>query len=177
MADSDSVRGELDSIASREVRDRLVELNYAVEQIRQRLGVQPPHHRLETLESSPKFEIPVVSDGDPLGAARIAKAYLKARRARDTLFPPQLFGEAAWDILLDLYVNKIEGRKVSVSSACLAAGTPPTTALRWVVKLQEVGLIKRVGDPLDRRIFYLYLEDDCAKRIAQWLMRAFPRAT
>jgi hypothetical protein len=40
-----------------------------------------------------------------------------------------LFADPGWDILLDLYAARQEGKQVSVSSLCIAAAVPPTTAL------------------------------------------------
>ena len=39
----------------------------------------------------------------------------------------ELFGEPAWDILLDLYIANVENKPVSVSSACIGSAAPPTT--------------------------------------------------
>lgn len=64
---------------------------------------------------------------------------------------PGLFGEPAWDILLDLYVAHLDGRQVAVSSACIAACVPPTTALRYLNRLERSGLIRRRPDAKDHR--------------------------
>src|SRR3546814_1454123 len=63
----------------------------------------------------------------------------------------ELFGEPAWDMLLDLYAAALEGRRLSVSSSCLAAGVPPTTALRWQRLLVERELVERVPDLEDNK--------------------------
>jgi hypothetical protein len=63
--------------------------------------------------------------------AALARRYLRHRRERERLLP-DLFADPAWDILLDLFAASIERRPVSVSSACVAAAVPPTTALRWI---------------------------------------------
>ena len=71
-----------------------------------------------------------------------------------------MFEEAAWDILLDLFVSEREGREISVSSACIAANVPPTTALRWIGLLEDRGAILREPDPTDRRRINLRLSDE-----------------
>ncbi len=79
------------------------------------------------------------------------KAYA-LRRKRDSLFGnPDLFGEPAWDILLDLFIAQGEGKRVSVSSACIGSAAPPTTGLRWLGVLAEQGLVVRENDPDDHR--------------------------
>ncbi len=84
-----------------------------------------------------------------------AKARYKERRSRDSLFGnPDLFADPAWDILLDLYIAHYEKRDISVSSACIGAAVPPTTALRWLTHLTDQGIILRTSDESDmRRVF------------------------
>ncbi len=82
----------------------------------------------------------------------LARARYEARRKREAVFGNQeLFGEPAWDILLDLYIAHAEGKSVSVSSACIGSASPPTTGLRWLGVLQEAGLVEREHDPRDQR--------------------------
>jgi hypothetical protein len=92
---------------------------------------------------------PPRSAGNHLTLAR--KAY-SLRRKRASLFGnPDLFGEPAWDILLDLFIAQCEGKQVSVSSACIGSASPPTTGLRWLGVLADEGLIVRENDPADHR--------------------------
>ncbi len=92
---------------------------------------------------------PLRPSGDHLALAR--KAY-SLRRKRASLFGnPDLFGEPAWDILLDLFIAQGEGKQVSVSSACIGSASPPTTGLRWLGVLADAGLIVRENDPADHR--------------------------
>ena len=84
--------------------------------------------------------------------AEAARDIYAARRRRTVIFGnPELFGEPAWDILLDLYIAYAEGKQVSVSSACIGSAAPPTTGLRWLGVLAEQGLILREHDPEDQR--------------------------
>lgn len=88
----------------------------------------------------------------------LAKTRYESRRMRASVFKGQeLFGEPAWDILLDLYIAYAEGKPVSVSSACIGSASPPTTGLRWLGVLQEAGLIEREHDPRDQRRVLVHL--------------------
>jgi len=105
--------------------------------------------------------------------ADVARYYLRARRRRDALFPPELFADPAWDIMLDLFVSAAGGRRVSVSDACVAANVPATTALRWISNLVNHGLVTRVQDLNDGRRAYLKLTASAEKALEQWLRSAF----
>jgi len=81
------------------------------------------------------------------------------------VFDSILFGEPGWDILLDLYVATVQDRKISVSSACIGAAVPSTTALRWLNLLSERGMIERYPDPLDARRSFLRLSLDTLQKM------------
>lgn len=85
------------------------------------------------------------------------RAVIRSRRMRAQCFDPELFADPAWDMLLDLFAAKLENRLVSVSSLCIAAAVPPTTALRWIGTMHEAGLFERQADPSDRRRAYIGL--------------------
>lgn len=87
------------------------------------------------------------------------RAIIKSRRKRDALFPPGLFGEPAWDMLLELYAAKLAYRQEFVSSLCIASAVPATTALRWIVVLENAGLVERRADRFDRRRTFVSLTD------------------
>lgn len=92
-----------------------------------------------------------------IAPAEIRRA-IRARRLRDDAFGiAGLFEEPAWDILLDLFAAELERRRVSVSSLCIAAAVAPTTALRWIGKLIDAGLLDRRPDDFDRRRAYISL--------------------
>jgi hypothetical protein len=85
---------------------------------------------------------------------------IRLRRLRERFFPPELFADPAWDMLLDLTEARLEGVPVSVSSLCLAACVPATTALRWIGTMTEMGLLLREPDPADRRRAFVRLTED-----------------
>jgi len=51
---------------------------------------------------------------------------------------------------------------VAVSSLCIAAAVPPTTALRWIKTLTDLGMFVRASDPSDRRRVFIELSDEVA---------------
>lgn len=88
-----------------------------------------------------------------------ARLVVTSRRAREQYFPRDLFGEAAWDILLALYVTEDAGARFTVSKLAECIGVPLSTAIRWVNMLEESGLVGRADHPTDRRIIFIRLLD------------------
>ncbi|MEQ5787223.1 MarR family transcriptional regulator [Erythrobacter sp. NFXS35] len=81
------------------------------------------------------------------------------RQARCKFFDAELFGDPAWDMLLDLTAAHAEGARVSVTSLCIAAAVPATTALRWLTQMVESGVFVRLPDPADKRRAFIALSD------------------
>ena len=96
-----------------------------------------------------------------------ASSVYKARRLRDAIFGPDMFADAQWDLLLDLYRSRLSGRRVQVSSACIAAAVPPTTALRHIHEMQERGMILRNQCSHDNRRTYVSLSDEAVSKMNQ----------
>ncbi|AYJ85790.1 hypothetical protein D3Y57_07125 [Sphingomonas paeninsulae] len=94
---------------------------------------------------------------------------IRMRRLRDRFLSADLFGEAAWDILLDLMAARIEGTQVAVSSLCIAAAVLPTTALRAIRGMTERGLFLRVSDAHDKRRIFIQLSDATADAMRGYL--------
>lgn len=93
---------------------------------------------------------------------------LQARRLRERYLPGDLFADPAWDMLLDLMAARLAGKKVSVSSLCIASAVPPTTALRWIGQLCRRGIVERSNDPTDARRVFITLGDEAAENVAAW---------
>lgn len=93
---------------------------------------------------------------------------LRARRMRADFLPADLFADPAWDMLLDLLAARLDGARVSVSSLCIAAAVPPTTALRWIRTLTDQGLVERRADPHDGRRVFIALADETAEALQRW---------
>lgn len=89
---------------------------------------------------------------------QFAQIEYRSRRKRAEIFDDEGFAcGPAWDILLDLFISSQIGRLTSVTDAALAAGCPPTTALRWISLLHSGGLVVRQPDESDQRRTFLHL--------------------
>jgi Winged helix DNA-binding domain len=104
----------------------------------------------------------------PLPDPRLVRRIIRQRQLRARFFDGDLFGDPAWDMLLDLTAARAEHNRVSVTSLCIASGVPPTTALRWIGQLVEAGLFQRVEDETDRRRAFITLSDKAADGIARY---------
>jgi len=111
-----------------------------------------------------------ISDGadlPPVSAAKV-RAAIQARRLRDQYFPEGLFADPAWDMLLDLFHAEIGQLRVPVSSLCIAAAVPATTALRWLRALVDKGLFIRHADPRDGRRVFVELAPEASRAMRRY---------
>lgn len=108
------------------------------------------------------------NEADEVNAAQV-RAIIRARRMRDQFFRSEIFADPAFDMLLDLYAARLEGHRVAVSSLCIAAAVPATTALRWIKQLTDRGLFARHADPQDGRRIYIELSDGAARAMGNYL--------
>jgi len=103
------------------------------------------------------FSVPAARPSNQPVTERDIRLLLKLRRSRDRFFDGELFADPAWDILLELYAADLGQQRISVSSLCVGAAVPPTTALRWINTLESAGWIERRPDPMDGRRYFLSL--------------------
>lgn len=117
-------------------------------------------------------------EGETLDARRIAQVemLLKVRDMRGSYLPSDVFGDPAWFMILDLYLSGVRGKKVSVSSLCLASGGTQTTSLRRIHDLVRLGIVEREADPRDRRRAYLVLSKDAIMYL-EWMLDQLGAAT
>jgi DNA-binding NarL/FixJ family response regulator len=104
----------------------------------------------------------------PLPDPRLVRRIIRQRQMRARFFDGDLFGDPAWDMLLDLTAARAEHTRVSVTSLCIASGVPPTTALRWIGQMVDAGLFQRVEDEADRRRAFIALTDKAADAMARY---------
>jgi hypothetical protein len=107
-------------------------------------------------------------EGQPSTVA-FARQILVARGRLGNFVDADLFADPARDILLDLFVAGEEGRRISISSCCIAASVPPTTALRWIGMLKKRDLIRETVDPADGRRKWLSLTPDVHNAMRDYL--------
>lgn len=128
------------------------------------------YHDAPEEELSPsKASEPEAARGLVPDYAQLAEATYDARRVRDEVFGrPDIFGEPAWDILLDLLAAAGKNKELSVNAVCVGSRAAPTTALRYIEVLCSAGWVEKRSDPLDKRRQYVSLTSEGLR-----LMRRF----
>ncbi|NIJ08041.1 DNA-binding transcriptional ArsR family regulator [Sphingomonas vulcanisoli] len=140
--------------------DDVIRLTDELRRIASRIRDSVPSRRRERLS------VDTIDQPDHL---TLAEAMLSARRRIGNHFPPLLFADPARDLLLDLYASGLRGKPVSISSACIAAAVPATTALRWIKKLQRDGLVKLERDTADNRRVLIRLSEPAVSRVEAYV--------
>jgi DNA-binding MarR family transcriptional regulator len=136
-------------VASDRNAERLRQLSDEVSRIASTLA------RLSTGPNAAPAPAHIAAPADaPEVSAETIRSIIRARRLRARYFQEELFADPAWDMLLDLLQAEISHLRVPVSSLCIAAAVPATTALRWLKTMVQQGLFIRRADPHDgRRVF------------------------
>lgn len=98
------------------------------------------------------------------------KSVLKARRERSEIFGEGLFSDPAWDILLELFAAELANRKSSLAD--LSAIAPQSTLARWLVALQDRGLVECEADALQSGQFWVELSRDCSAKMRRFVSDA-----
>jgi DNA-binding MarR family transcriptional regulator len=83
-------------------------------------------------------------------------------------FAEDLFADPAWDMLLDLLQAEIAQLRVPVSSLCIAAAVPATTALRWLKTMVAKGIFIRRADPHDGRRVFVELAPETSQALRRY---------
>lgn len=166
----------LSDVKSESATPRLRQLSEEVSRIARVLATMSGDDQLAAL-TTPRPDSPARRSNDAIVDAMQVRAMIRARRLRELYFAADLFADPAWDMLLDLMAARLERRQVAVSSLCIAAAVPPTTALRWIKLLTDQGILIRIADPSDGRRVFIELADSAAEGMMNYLAAAQRLAT
>ena len=97
---------------------------------------------------------------------------LRLRRARQKLLGADLFGDVAWDLLLELFAAHLAGRKIRLTE--IKIGAPRSTIARWAAVLDERGIISCRLDHLGCGDLQVELTREGASKMDE-LFRSFRR--
>lgn len=108
-------------------------------------------------------------DNEPCDRLAQAKALVTARRQRARIFHYVTFDDVCWDLFLELYIARSEGRAVQVSKLCVGSARSITTTLRHVHDLERQGLVVRTAHPTDRRSSLIVMSETLHRHMEEWL--------
>jgi DNA-binding MarR family transcriptional regulator len=156
-------------VASDRSADRLRQLSEEVSRIASTLArlSAGPGAAAPVREPEPARDLP------PLSADTV-RHVIRARRLRARYFSEELFADPEWDMMLDLLQAEIAQLRVPVSSLCIAAAVPATTALRWLKTLVAQGLFIRRADPHDGRRVFVELAPDTSHALRRYFAEVGP---
>ena len=169
--DPNPSRGDID------VTERLVAIGYALDvDLLEHIVVTSSDHQMILNRRARPRRRPSERLGDSANqrveaGLALENAHKIARRRllrRQLVGADGLFGEPAWDILVDLFIHEGQGKSVSTGSACIASGLPRSSALRLLQKLCDAGLVVREADRDDGRRTYIRLAPDLAHRLTAY---------
>lgn len=99
-----------------------------------------------------------------LASKRVETALKTAQRAfderktrTDFVGSSEMFGEPAWDMLLDLFIRQTKDEQISGQSVFINAEAPTATAKRWLKVLEQNGLISAHPDPAGSEVGRVHL--------------------
>jgi hypothetical protein len=153
----------LSDVASDHNAERLRQLSDEVSRVAATLArlSTGPSAASRPIEGAPATDLP------PLSAETI-RSVIRARRLRTRYFPEELFADPAWDMLLDLLQAEISRLRMPVSSLCMGAAVPATTALRWLKSLVQRGIFIRRADPHDGRRVFVELAPEASNAMRRY---------
>jgi DNA-binding MarR family transcriptional regulator len=162
----------LHDVASDQNNTRLRQLSDEVSRIAATLArlSTGPGQPARIQEAPPSKDVPDVS-------VDTVRAVIRARRLRSRFFDEELFADPAWDMLLDLLQAELAQLRVPVSSLCIAAAVPATTALRWLKTMTTQGLFVRRADPHDGRRVFVELDPKASLALRRYFAEVGNPAT
>ena len=87
----------------------------------------------------------------------LAMALREARRLRAAIFSGVALGNPNWDVLLDLFIQEMNGFRTSLDHLALTGDLPAATVYESVDALAKLGLLERSPDRFDNRVAWLSL--------------------
>jgi hypothetical protein len=102
---------------------------------------------------------PPAGRGTRAALIEAARQEMQRRRLRTNLLPDGMFGEDAWEMLLQLYIEQ-QGARFTIARLSSSLGIPTASAVRWLQYLQAKQLVRREDHPTDRRAVFIMLTSE-----------------
>jgi len=155
------------SVARSLLLDKISSLSSELSHLTRLIDERPVTAPLESAQPAPPGSPAAAQDEKNM--VDYIRGLLRTEAKRSKLGGGALFGDPAWNILLDLLLARLEKRAVSVSSACIASGAPTSTALRLIKKLITDDVLYRIQDERDGRRSFLGINENVEKMMLDYL--------
>lgn len=123
------------------------------------LGFRTAEDMLKPADRDPERGKAERSDPELAEATATARWIYRLRGRRLPAFGASVFAEPGWDLLLDLYISHAEGRRLSITAACIGSRASTATAIRYVGLLCDAGILRRTADECDQRRSFVELTE------------------
>lgn len=110
-----------------------------------------------------------VEDRDDL-VLGLALGVREFHRRRARVFPAAEFGQPTWEVMLDLFIQQLNGYRVSFNHLVLEGSLPAEIVATCVETLAALGLVERTPDQLDSRMSWLSLSEVAAHGLTGLLL-------
>jgi hypothetical protein len=87
----------------------------------------------------------------------LARATREAGRLRSAIFAGDPLGNATWDVMLDLFIQEMNGFRTSLDQLSINGEMLAATVYACVEVLDGIGLLERTPDRFDNRVTWLSL--------------------
>ena len=106
----------------------------------------------------------------------VIRTMMRFRTVQEEVFGAGLVDDAAWVMLLDLLLTRLEGKELTVTALYIGSGAPTATALRRLNHLIDKGLVVKRPDFLDRRRILVEITPQGVEgvyTVLNWMRSAF----
>lgn len=111
----------------------------------------------------------LVESRDAMRSAYTARRLLEISRQANAVLEGSLLSNPGWDILLDLFIQRSEGKRISIISVCVAANAPTSTVLRYLQAMMDSGTIVKTSSPDDSQGLLVDLSDTAYAKMSAFL--------
>lgn len=105
---------------------------------------------------------------DRPGSEDILRYERDAAAMRRRICNELIVDQLSWEIVRELYLARSSNQCRSIKQVMLATNAPGTTALRYIQRLVEGGVLVKEASRTDARVSYLWLTEHAAEQIEAW---------
>lgn len=123
--------------------------------------------RIQRLEAALQCEGRIVTECarvSPIEENQVRRV-ITARRIRNQHLGSDLVADPAWDLLLGAFAAELGGDRIEVPDLCRTTTVPPSTALRWIKKLEADGWVQL--QPSSDETCWIEMTPDGLTRLSQ----------